>query len=66
MGAAANAAGALNTLVTLEAPQTTPDGAGGETIVWNPIATLWADLKPMGGGRERYGYDGASGRQRKV
>ena len=50
MGAAPNAAGALDTLVVLEAPQTIPDGAGGEAIAWTTVATLWADLRPMGGG----------------
>lgn len=50
MGAAENAAGALNTLVVLEAPQATPDGAGGEAVVWTTVANLWAELRPMGGG----------------
>lgn len=50
MGVDENAAGALNTRVVLEAPQATPDGAGGEAIAWITVALLWAELTPMGGG----------------
>ena len=50
MDANAKAAGALNTRVILEALQTIPDGAGGDTLTWIPLATLWADLRPTGGG----------------
>jgi len=50
MGAENSAAGALNSRVTLEAPQATPDGAGGEAITWVAVAALWAELRPAGGG----------------
>ena len=58
MGADKIAAGSLNTRVILEAPQATPDGAGGETITWTQVATLWAELRPAGGG-ERFAFERA-------
>jgi SPP1 family predicted phage head-tail adaptor len=54
----ANAAGALNSRVVLQAPQATPDGAGGETVAWTTVATLWAELRPTGGG-ESFAFERA-------
>ena len=58
MSGADGAAGALNARVTLEAPQATPDGAGGDTILWVAVATLWAELTPLGGG-ETFAFERA-------
>jgi SPP1 family predicted phage head-tail adaptor len=58
MGAENFAAGALNSRVILEAPQATPDGAGGQAIAWVAVATLWAELRPAGGG-ETFAFERA-------
>ncbi len=34
--------------LTLEAPVRTPDGAGGATLAWSPVASLWAEIEPAG------------------
>jgi SPP1 family predicted phage head-tail adaptor len=39
--------------ITIERATKTPDGAGGSTQTWIPIATVWADVKPVSG-NERY------------
>lgn len=38
--------------LTLEAPQRTPDGAGGYTETWAPLGRVWAEVLPRGAGRE--------------
>lgn len=43
---------ALTRKLVLEAPERTPDGAGGFTTTWTVLGTLWAEVKP-GTGRER-------------
>lgn len=45
---------ALNRPLVLEAAIPADDGAGGRTIAWAPLGTLWAELRP-GAGRERLG-----------
>lgn len=40
--------GALRHRVTLEAPVDAPDGAGGYTRSFTPIANLWARITPSG------------------
>lgn len=40
--------GALRQRVTLEAPIDAPDGAGGFSQDYAPVAQLWARLAPMG------------------
>lgn len=57
-GAAQGAAGALKARLVLEAPQATPDGAGGEAIVWTAVTSLWAELQPLGGG-ENFAFERA-------
>jgi SPP1 family predicted phage head-tail adaptor len=53
-------AGLLNHEMTLEEPVETPDGAGGFTIVWTGIATIWARLEPLDPAREAWaGRDAA-------
>lgn len=34
----------LNRALTLEAPQRVSDGAGGFTVSWTPLGTLWAEV----------------------
>ncbi len=46
----------LNRKLVLEAPVTTPDGAGGFTRSWVPLGTVWADVQP-GAGRELAGIE---------
>jgi len=36
----------LWTRLTLEAPQRIADGGGGWRVVWQPLGTMWADLRP--------------------
>ncbi len=38
--------------VTVESAAGTPDGAGGETVVWDTLATLWARIEPIGAGEK--------------
>lgn len=40
-------AGALRRRVTIELPVETPDGAGGRTVVWSPLAAVWAEIHPQ-------------------
>lgn len=44
--------GRLNRRLTLEAPQRSPDEAGGWNVTWAPVATLWAEVRSSLG-RER-------------
>jgi SPP1 family predicted phage head-tail adaptor len=39
--------GMLSHELVLEEPVETPDGAGGFTIVWNGLGTIWARLEPL-------------------
>lgn len=41
--------GALRKQVTIQAETSTPDGAGGYTVGWTNVATVWADIKPLSG-----------------
>lgn len=41
----------LNRRLTLQERQNVPDGAGGFTVTWAALGTLWAEIKP-GSGRE--------------
>jgi len=38
--------GWLSQRVTVESAAGTGDGAGGETVVWDTMATVWANVKP--------------------
>jgi SPP1 family predicted phage head-tail adaptor len=38
--------------VTVESAAGTPDGAGGETVVWDTLATVWARIEPIGAGEK--------------
>lgn len=40
--------GALRHRVTLEEPVTSADGAGGRSVTWSAVATLWAAIEPVG------------------
>lgn len=39
----------LNRKLILEAPIRQPDGAGGFTVVWTALGTLWAEVTPRSG-----------------
>ena len=43
-----------NRPLVLEVAGSVPDGAGGNAVVWSPLGTLWAEMRP-GAGRERLG-----------
>lgn len=45
---------ALNRALVLEQAQSLPDGAGGYSVTWQALGTLWCELRP-GAGRERRG-----------
>lgn len=53
--------GALCHRLALEAPVSTPDGAGGSHVAWAPLVTVWAALHPATGD-EREAGDGLAGR----
>jgi SPP1 family predicted phage head-tail adaptor len=38
--------------VTIESAAGASDGAGGETVVWDTLATLWARIEPIGAGEK--------------
>jgi SPP1 family predicted phage head-tail adaptor len=42
--------GRLRHRVTLEAPDETPDGAGGVARAWTPLGEVWAAIEPLGAG----------------
>ena len=44
----------LNRQLVLESPVRLPDGAGGFTITWQPLGTLWAEVSARRG-RETQG-----------
>lgn len=41
--------GALRHRITLENPVRTDDGGGGGSVSWQPVATLWAAIRPLRG-----------------
>lgn len=55
MSAATFDPGWLRHRVTLESAAGTPDGAGGETLAWDTVATLWAHIEPAGAREEIVG-----------
>ena len=44
----------LNRPLVLEQAVSLPDGAGGQSVTWQALGTLWAELR-AGAGRERLG-----------
>lgn len=52
---------ALNRPLVLEQAASLPDGAGGRTLTWAPLGTIWAELRPGAGG-ERLGPIAPEGR----
>ena len=46
--------GELNRRVTLEAPVTVSDGAGGTTVSWQPVAKLWAEVQSRLGDKRQW------------
>jgi SPP1 family predicted phage head-tail adaptor len=53
--------GSLRERLTLEQPVRTPDGGGGASISWQPVAELWAHVRPVTGD-ERLDHDQVAGR----
>lgn len=41
--------GTLRHRVVVESAAGAPDGAGGESVTWDTVATLWARIRPAGG-----------------
>jgi SPP1 family predicted phage head-tail adaptor len=48
--------GTLTERLTLETPVRTPDGGGGASVAWQPVADLWANVRPISG-EERLMHD---------
>jgi SPP1 family predicted phage head-tail adaptor len=44
--------GQLTARLELEAPAETPDGQGGTTVAFQPVASLWARIEPVAETRE--------------
>ena len=44
--------GWLRHRVTVESGASAPDGAGGETVLWDTLATLWARIEPTDAGEK--------------
>ncbi|MCB1500464.1 MAG: phage head closure protein [Bauldia sp.] len=42
--------GWLRHRIVIEAPIASPDGAGGETVTWDMLASVWALVEPVGAG----------------
>ena len=42
-------AGALRSRIRLERRVRVPDGAGGSTDAWTPVAVVWANVSPLTG-----------------
>jgi SPP1 family predicted phage head-tail adaptor len=53
--------GRLRHRLTLEAANRTPDGGGGASETWTPVAEVWAEITPTGGA-EAVGADALTGR----
>jgi SPP1 family predicted phage head-tail adaptor len=51
----------LRDRLTLEQPLRTPDGGGGAILAWEPVAELWAHIRPLSGD-ERLRHDRIAGR----
>jgi SPP1 family predicted phage head-tail adaptor len=47
-------AGKLRHRVTIQRKTVTRDTQGGNVVTWTDVATVWADVQPVGGS-ERYG-----------
>jgi SPP1 family predicted phage head-tail adaptor len=53
--------GDLRTRLTLETPSRAADGGGGASVTWSTAATVWASVRPAGGG-ESYALDRVAGK----
>jgi len=53
--------GALRERLTLEAPSRVDDGGGGAVVTWQPVAELWAAVRPISG-TERLRHDALAAR----
>ncbi len=50
----------LSRALLLETPVSVPDGAGGFSVTWQDLGTLWAEIR-AGSGRERFAALGPAG-----
>ncbi len=53
--------GTLRKQVTIQAEQSTSDGAGGYALAWSAVATVWAEITPVGG-HKLYAFGHLEGR----
>jgi SPP1 family predicted phage head-tail adaptor len=53
--------GRMRQRMTLQQAVRAPDGGGGATVTWTPVADVWAALVPIGGD-ERVDADALQGR----
>jgi len=53
--------GSLRDRLTLEQLVRAPDGGGGASVTWQPVADLWAHVRPISGD-ERLAHDQVVGR----
>lgn len=51
----ASAPGRLRQRLGLETASETPDGAGGATLSWSVVASLWAEVIPLKAGEREVG-----------
>jgi len=51
----------LRDRLTLEQPVRSPDGGGGASVAWQPVADVWARVRPVTG-EERLAHDQVAGR----
>ena len=47
--------GELNRRLTLEAPVGVSDGVGGTTVTWQPVTTVWAQVRSRFGNKRQWG-----------
>jgi SPP1 family predicted phage head-tail adaptor len=53
--------GALRERLTLQSPSRADDGGGGAVVTWEPVAELWASVRPISGD-ERLRHDAVTAR----
>ena len=49
--------GSLRHRVVIQQPVRSADGGGGASLVWSPVASVWAAVEPLSG-QEKALYDG--------
>ena len=51
----ASTPGRLGARLALETATATPDGAGGKTLAWSAVATVWGEVAPLQAGEREVG-----------